>query len=724
VAALAAQASGRQEQLAPPADLGRACGVSAQDGELWGLGPDYKVRFLSDGFAFTPALGPKAPRNLPLRFAVDCIGRQRAGEPLRATPIAAAEIERDDHTVRYRRGPVTETYELRPEGMEQSFTFASLPPGGGDLVVRGTIATELSLAEGRAGDALDFSFPGLGGVRIGAVTGLDARGARTPGTVAWVDGAVELRLPAAFVDRAVLPLVLDPLIGTTLGVASGGDDSEPDVAAYDGPSAGTEYLVVWTRTFSSGDVDIRAQRVADDGTLEGGLIGVRTSAALRSDQPRAASVALRGRYVVVWREASGANPAYVAACSIDAATGSVSAAIQVVAGADAFQLPDVGGDAFDLGDQAIAVWENASQHRIEACRLTVATSGALSASGRSILSGSDLHAAPSIAQDGGEPGRYLVAWETTTRTAFAVSGAVVDRTLAVRDRPTLVPGSTIRRTAVDVGGDGTHWTVAYERRVDSRTLPDVYCLWVNFDPRTDAAYFGAEVAVDTGSGSESGPAVVWLNRSVLVADLQFNASLAVHGGYLRSLDQFSFGSCEGFFVLESTTTRDVRNVAGSGDRNAGLLVWESIDPGTGIGTVRARRFRQETGSSVTFVNSPCGSNARVHATCVRPGNLGFRLRLEHAEPARPAFVILQPRHALIGVRLLACGSCEALLDPFRSLVLPVGMTDAHGNASLGVPIPAALGSAYLTYQFGFVPSNAPGCPVFGLSFAPIVGIGT
>jgi hypothetical protein len=152
------------------------------------------------------------------------------------------------------------------------------------------------------------------------------------------------------------------------------------------------------------------------------------------------------------------------------------------------------------------------------------------------------------------------------------------------------------------------------------------------------------------------------------------------------------------------------------------MVWESVDPGTGTGTIRARRFHQETGSTGTVTNAACGSDASVHSTCARAGNLGFRLRLEHAEPARPVFVLLQPRHVLIGIRLVACGSCTTLLDPFRSLVLPLGVTDAHGNASIGLPIQASLTAAYVTYQFGIVPSTSAGCPALGLSFSPLVSV--
>jgi hypothetical protein len=67
---------------------------------------------------------------------------------------------------------------------------------------------------------------------------------------------VEYVLPAAFVDRAALPLVLDPTIGALVQVTPAGG-LHPN-AAFD--ATNDVYLLVFTRIFSASDHDVHAQR--------------------------------------------------------------------------------------------------------------------------------------------------------------------------------------------------------------------------------------------------------------------------------------------------------------------------------------------------------------------------------------------------------------------------------------------------------------------------------
>ena len=85
--------------------------------------------------------------------------------------------------------------------------------------------------------------------------------------------------------------------GTDFPVATGGNpDSEPDVAALDDGGA----VVAWTRNFTGDDVDIRAQRLAPNGTPRGVLISVESSADT-SRTPTVIGLA-NGTFVVAWQE--------------------------------------------------------------------------------------------------------------------------------------------------------------------------------------------------------------------------------------------------------------------------------------------------------------------------------------------------------------------------------------------------------------------------------------
>ncbi|HEX5054815.1 MAG TPA: transposase [Planctomycetota bacterium] len=154
---------------------------------------------------------------------------------------------------------VEERFDVQPDGVELTWTFAARPAGEGDLVVRYAVHT--SLGEPTAVDGGLLFACDHGGVRIGRVTGVDARGRRVGGAVQWDGSGVAFSLPASFVDGAAYPIVLDPTMGTTFTVNGSitGIDSDPD-AAYDATT--DRWLVVWLKTFSATDVrpDCQAER--------------------------------------------------------------------------------------------------------------------------------------------------------------------------------------------------------------------------------------------------------------------------------------------------------------------------------------------------------------------------------------------------------------------------------------------------------------------------------
>jgi hypothetical protein len=179
--------------------------TEAADG-LRGFGADYGVAFTTSGMTFTPALGAQAPTDQRLQMAV--IGITRGATSI---PFAAVAPQQQGNAVVYARAAgLEERYEVRSEGVEQSFVFHELP-GRGDLVVHCALGGELAArGELTADGEVQFVVPGLGGATIGAVTGIDARGARCTGSLRLAGGGVDLVLPAGFVDHATLPLVLDP----------------------------------------------------------------------------------------------------------------------------------------------------------------------------------------------------------------------------------------------------------------------------------------------------------------------------------------------------------------------------------------------------------------------------------------------------------------------------------------------------------------------------------
>src|SRR5262249_1638845 len=144
------------------------------------------------------------------------------------------------------------------------------PSGEGDVRVRVAVSGEAYAGETRTGHHYRDPATGLG-VRVGVATFIDARGARARVPVARTGDGLEARLPAALVDGAAYPAVLDPLISPEIGVDNVAygpavDEQHDAAVAFDG----TNYFVVWTDQRAPSitlQQDIYGARVAPDGTV-------------------------------------------------------------------------------------------------------------------------------------------------------------------------------------------------------------------------------------------------------------------------------------------------------------------------------------------------------------------------------------------------------------------------------------------------------------------------
>jgi hypothetical protein len=116
---------------------------------------------------------------------------------------------RDENSVSFARGALVERYELAPETMEHLFVVESLPARG-ELRLRRRSAHRLFRVPRRP-IALDFSNE-LGVVRYTRAVAVDANGARLPLETKLAGQAIEIVVPASFVDLAALPLTIDPVI--------------------------------------------------------------------------------------------------------------------------------------------------------------------------------------------------------------------------------------------------------------------------------------------------------------------------------------------------------------------------------------------------------------------------------------------------------------------------------------------------------------------------------
>ena len=238
----------------------------AQTGELWALGTDWKASFDQGGFTFVPFFGSDAPRNFPVRIAL--ASATVGGEAL---PLGAAEPTREGDVVRTDRGGLVETVATGLRSVEQSFVFATLP-NRGDVHV--DIAMHSELVAAAMADGVEFANE-HGAVAYRKAVAVDAAGATLPLAIEWDGDSAHITIPAAFVAKAQLPLVLDPIVNTrnSLSAATTQLVREPDVATLPTPERS---LVVWQRQWSFTDWDCYAELI--DGNL-----GSTTGSALSLD---------------------------------------------------------------------------------------------------------------------------------------------------------------------------------------------------------------------------------------------------------------------------------------------------------------------------------------------------------------------------------------------------------------------------------------------------------
>ncbi len=310
---------------------------------LWAAGATYKVS-LHDGFTFYPVLGPAHAHNLPLRWTDTAV---RFGEQTVAIGRGEAPRVRGGRC-EFDFGGVVEAYEVRAEGVEQTFTIRQRPAVLGDLVVQGHVSTPLvAAAVNDEHTAILFcEHDGTPILGYGAATAIDAAGRRWPMTTTWNGTTMQLRLPAAQVAEATFPLLVDPLT-TTLPVDTGGPGAGAlrDVAVHRSSSGGARRLLtVYSRTNAANDVDLFAV-LGDDGHSNQLLVYNDLSANWSTQHGAVTFVGAAQKWLIAFEREFASNAAIrcvVVPGNATAATTVVSAVPQP-SGYDCSRRPDVGG---------------------------------------------------------------------------------------------------------------------------------------------------------------------------------------------------------------------------------------------------------------------------------------------------------------------------------------------------------------------------------------------
>lgn len=316
----------------------------AADGVLWAAGPSWKARFDPAGTTFVPCFGPEAPHNFPARL--DRATVRVAGQTL----VAGGEVPVfDAGRAEFRGSAFTERYVLQDAGIEQQFVFDTLPKRG-ELEVWVPFASELAVVSAADGG---FRVAGShGSFEYGRAVAIDAAGRRAELTTEWQGAGFTIRVPAAFVAEAELPLLVDPLLGNVTTFTADTRVLTATDLAWD-ESMG-RYALVWERVFSATDSDVYLRYL--DGAMQavGGAVAIDLS--LDSwRRPHVAGLEAHDTFLVV-AERSVGNVAPFSAYGrqILGATPTVQVPV-LLGGSGDVRHPDVGGDASPIGPSRFCI---------------------------------------------------------------------------------------------------------------------------------------------------------------------------------------------------------------------------------------------------------------------------------------------------------------------------------------------------------------------------------
>lgn len=661
------------QSVASSFDLSAATGIDRDEEGRWiGMAQGYLARFEADGIDYVPALGHAAPHDMPWRFRLASVGR---GDT--ATTAAPGELLRHGDALHYERPGMTERYTVLATGVKQDFVFHALPAGRGDLVVQGRVTTELQPGPvGEAGQR--FLLPGVGGVEVGAVVGIDAAGRRVQGTSRWRDGHIEYVLPATFVDSAVLPLTIDPLLGTvfTSTLASSTVDN-PDAA----PLSSSVWCVAYELVLSATNSDIRILRIVN-GAFFGSLRSIESSAAVDSYGPRIAALFGANSWIVVYGAAQTVSArVYLASDVVNAA------AVITTSGT----LPTVGGDLRASGSTTATIcWIDTAAAGV---RLRTASQTTLNGP---LQLGTIVNVTTSgtgtgtvdIGRTGGASGHWLLVYPRVVPPGIVRMYCRVWNGSAFA---TSESGSIAATTVATVDGDGTNWVVAYQvAEVPANGLFDIHARPVRRDGTTTT--LGTAVAVSALAGfDEYGPSVAWAGSSALVAYTTV-LTPTLQAASLASVDTIACTTCENTAFLDGSGTDYRPRVASSSPNGqfggVALAVWS----GGTTGGVRAQAY-QATDGSFAPLGGGCGTGGDAVGACAHSPNANFQLRLQGATASTATF-------AIVGDDTFgfACGPCDFVVDPFASIVL-AATTSSLGTAELPVPIPSAAAGRRFRVQW-------------------------
>ena len=747
--------------------IGRGAGLQAGPGagQHRLLGADYGALVGPEGLSLTPYLGARAEQPQHLGLAVRSI--ERGGRRLWAG-AQAGPFEAEGLRAQRPLGAIaSERFEARPEGVELSYLFPSEPAGSGDLLVRLALDSSFGAPALQRPDRLEFLIGSPGsscGVSIGAVTGIANDGQRCAGRLAYADGELVLSLPAAFVDSAAYPLLLDPLVGPVLTLVGDSlfatnDDYDPDLA-YDVDSG--QYLVVWERAVSATQSRIFARRCDQAGSPTSSVfqLSVDPIFAGTSAQPAVANLGALDSWCVVYRSSSdsffGATTYSIQTLLLGNQFSSVPVPIQVESGPELLTSPDVGGQQgpdSSIFAVATAVFAWTRNGNIDVSRAQFNSLGQLSGfeatetvafAGGGVF-GSLSFSAPQLSRCatssafGGGDRFLLIAQAVRTLGSGITYRSIVGWPLRAVGLPVLggsqtdilgsasalAPTGNYYRPAAD--GLDRHWVVAAQ----DGNPGQIVARGVRLASDGTSLLLGASATVSSEGALNLTPgiAVAYSPGKTWIGWRGFGAFR------LSGHDSQSLIQAEGPIQLGGAANGAQESIAiasaysggpfidnPSGPSNlpgeTALALW-AVDDASGTSDVLGQALNNTAGGgSYQNLGGGCGSQGQV--SFPKPPSIGtsaWQLRIDSL-PATTALAFYNLSSAAPNLAL-PCGACQWMPFEISGSAPLSGSGPKNARLTLTIPAKPSLVGAQLLAQWTLLDPSTTPCPSFpGLSISP------
>lgn len=688
---------------------------------IWAAGPDWKASF-HDGLCVLPRPTHPDRAAKPWRWRTQSV---RAGA--RELPLAwNPEPEfGDGMRAEYPLGPIVERYELRSEGIEQSFLLIERIDG--DWTIQGRVDSELRAAPRAPRHApLEFVDPdGGGGLRYGAALAIDALGRTLPLASAWDGAQITLTVPGEWLAEAAWPVLVDPLLGAILVDHHASAPVERVVVARDDVQTSRNLGFALERRFAAGDSDLYFVLAND--TLQGAALAYSHVGTANAQRPALGFVAAANRWVLAWDSFDYGN---LAARSVyllhDGGATTPSNALHWVPGAAGRPQHHValGGNAWSVTQDPLALFAwtaepagsngNTGSSEVWAARLDVATNTAgtpFRLAGGGTLFALDTES-PAVSVDRGL-GSWLVVWQqldAVTNGRWRVQGRRVGASGSPSSGILLTDRNALdeHQLAPKVDGRSGRWLVSFQTRAPGVALP------------TDG--LGTQIRAQRFDWNEAVPFPVEVGPSMSVASGTFplgsglRVDAIAHDPTIGSHWALCFathtviGSWTTLAVLgHDARTRDSLLLGTGHSRSAGVAYDDDNGrfalgygyESNGQEQLLADRFAYPSRSAPQPYGSGCGAATISAVGSFLAGDEDQVIRLSGAPPTKFAYLLISFGSANLPLDPYGIPGCTLLVDPTPGIWFDLfwTVTNAQGIADIELPLPSTLPDLDVCFQW-------------------------